>query len=78
MNDAFGNNVWVFRFRNQREARELNAELRPNKKVADWSRWFLMYGCAVVDKSFKSCPVVWAHLDHFHRDPMLVNTSNFR
>ncbi len=37
-----------------------------------------MYGCGGIDKSFQSHPVIWAHLDYFHRDPVPVNPSDFR
>jgi hypothetical protein len=57
---------------------DLDAELCPNEKVVDASRLFLMRGCAGTDKSLKSHPVAWAHLDHFHRDPVIMNHSDFR
>jgi len=57
---------------------ELNAELCSNQEVVDWSGLFLMHGCAGVDQSFKSYPVILAHLNYFRRDPVLVNPSDFR
>ena len=37
-----------------------------------------MLGCRGLDKSFQSHPVILAHLDHLHRDPVIVNFSNLR
>ena len=48
-------------------------ELCPNEKVVDVSRFFHGYS-----KSFQSHPIIWAHPDHFHRDPVLVNPCNDR
>ena len=57
---------------------EGDAELCPNEKVVYESRFFDVHGCGGIDKSFQSHPVIWAHLDHFHRDPVLVNLFDFR
>ena len=52
--------------------------LSPNQKMVDESGFFDVYGCGDIDKSFQPHPVIRAHLDHFHRDPVLVNPSDFR
>jgi len=57
---------------------EVDVELCSNEKMVDESRFFDVHGCGGIDKSFQSHPVIWAHLDHFHRDPVLVNPSDFR
>jgi len=54
------------------------AELCPNEKVVDESRFFDVHGCGGIDKTFQSHPVMWAHPGHVHRDPVLVNLSDFR
>jgi len=55
----------------------MNAELCPNEKMVDESRFFDLYGCGDIDKSFESHSVIRAHLDDFRRDPMTVNPSDF-
>ncbi|HZC81631.1 MAG TPA: hypothetical protein VE222_07910, partial [Nitrospiraceae bacterium] len=57
---------------------EMDAELCPNQKMVDESRFFDRYGCGDIDKSFQSHPVIWAHLDDFRRNPVPVNPSDFR
>ena len=50
----------------------MQAELCPNEKVVDVRRFFDGRG-----KSFQSYPIIWAHPDHFHRDPVLVNPCDY-
>ena len=56
---------------------EVDAELCPNEKMLDSSRFFDVHGCEGIDKSFQSHPVTGAHPDHFHRDPVLVNPCDY-
>jgi hypothetical protein len=53
-------------------------KLCPYEKLADESRFFDRRGCEGIDKSFQSHPVIWAHHDYVHRDPVLVNHFDFR
>jgi len=46
--------------------------------MVEESRFFDAYGCGGIDKSFQSHPVIWAHLDHFHHNPVRVDASDFR
>lgn len=57
---------------------EMDAELCPNEKMVDECRFFDLYGCGDIHKSFQSHPVIRAHLDHFRRDPVPVDPSDFR
>ena len=57
---------------------EVDAELCPNEKVVDESRYFEVHGCGGIEKSLQSHPVIRAHLDHFHPAPVLVNPSDLR
>jgi hypothetical protein len=57
---------------------EDDAELCPNEKVVDETRFFDMRGCGGSNKSCQSHSVIGAHPDHVHRDPVLVNPSDFR
>jgi hypothetical protein len=56
----------------------MDAELCPNEKKVDESRFFDLTNCRDIDKSIQSHPVIRAHLDHFRRDPMPVDLSDFR
>ena len=56
----------------------VEAELCPNEKMVNASRFFDVYGCGDIDKSFQSHPVIWTHLDYLQRDPVGVNPSDFR
>jgi hypothetical protein len=51
----------------------MQAELCPNEKVVDVHRFFDGHG-----NSFQSHPIMWAHPDHFHRDPGRVNPCHYR
>jgi hypothetical protein len=57
---------------------EVDAELCPNEKMVDESRFFNVHGCGVMDKSFQSHPVIWAHPNHAHRDPRRLNPTDYR
>jgi len=59
-------------------AGDISAGLCPNEETVDESRSFLMHGGAGGDKSFKSHPIITAHLNYIHRDPVLLDPSNFR
>ena len=59
-------------------ALEVDAELCSNEKMVDECRFFDLYGCGDIYKSFESHPVIRAHLDHFGRNPVPVNSSDFR
>jgi len=56
----------------------MDAELCPNEKMVDEGRFFDLYGCGDIHKSFQSHPVIRAQLDHFRRDPVPVDPSDFR
>jgi hypothetical protein len=51
----------------------VDPELGPNEKAVDVRRFFDGRG-----KSFQSHPVIWAHPDHFHRDPGRANLTDYR
>ena len=51
----------------------MQAELCPNEKVVDVRRFFDGH-----DNSFQSHPIMWAHPNHFHRDPGRVNSCHYR
>ncbi len=53
-------------------------ELRPNEKMVDYCGTPDVYASGGIDKSFEPHPIVWAHLDYFHRYPVFVNPSDFR
>jgi len=59
-------------------AGDMSADLCPNEETVNQSRSFLMNGGADVDKSFKSHPIITAHLNHVHRDPVLMDPPDFR
>src|SRR5262245_58524007 len=59
-------------------AGDINGGLCPDEEAVDESRLFLMHGGAGGDKSFKSHPIIRAHLNHFHPDPVPMDPSNFR
>ena len=46
--------------------------------MVNTSRFFDVRSCGDIDKSFQSHPVIWAHLDDFYLDPVIVNPSDFR
>lgn len=48
-------------------------ELCSDEKMVDASRFLHGYS-----KSFQSQSIVWAHPDHFYRDPVLMNPCNDR
>ena len=56
----------------------MDAELCPNEKMVDKGRFFDLYGCGDINKSFQSHPVIRAQLDHFRRDPVPVDPSDLR
>ena len=59
-------------------AGDMSVGLCPNEETVDQSRSFLMHGGADGDKSFKSHPIITAHLNHVHRDPVLMDPPDFR
>ena len=46
--------------------------------MIDEGRFFDRDGCRGFDKLFQSHPIIWAHPDHFHRDPVLVDFCDYR
>jgi len=51
---------------------EIDVELCPNEKMVDVRRFFDGHG-----KSFQSHPIIWAHPDHSHRDPVFVDPCDY-
>ena len=52
---------------------EVDVELGPNEQVVDMCRFFGGHGT-----SSQSHPIMWAHPDHCHSDPVLVNPTDYR
>ena len=57
---------------------QLDAELCPNKKMIDESRFIGAHSCGGFDKPFQFHPVMLTYLDHFQPDPVIPNLSDFR
>ena len=56
---------------------DVKAGLCPNEKAIYLGRFFLVHASTDVDKTLQSHLVTSVHMNHFHRDPMVVNFGDF-